>query len=221
MSRTAPRKKFTRTELKTREHWRQQLADRSDEADRLCRYAAGKFSAFTNAVLRRFTDLDLEDIIQGALLRAYQFPPSNHRLQYSTWIVNAYRCHLHHLNERRGVNFQKLRTVSATTRDGEQTFAFHGAEDPELQRLGMAEAVRTALQQLGQQVDQPDWISLRLQRVIELRYGLNGQRPHTLKQCGDQLGLSKESIRQIEARAFAVLESTVLRCYAPTAEAAS
>lgn len=221
MSRTAPRKQFTRAQLQARTYWRSQLATRADEADRLCRYAAGKFDIFTRQVLRRFPDLDLEDIIQGTLLRAYQMPPSHRRIQYSTWIVNAYRYHLHFLSDRQGANARNLRTVSATTHDGEQAFAFRGRDDDELQRAGMAEAVSTALQQLGQQVDQPDWIRLRLQRVIELRYGLNGQRPHTLKQCGDRLGLSKESIRQIEARAFAFLESTVLRSYAPTAEAAS
>ena len=44
------------------------------------------------------------------------------------------------------------------------------------------------------------------QRVIlSLRYGLNGQVPHTLAEISRQLGLSRERIRQIEQRAIAKL----------------
>ena len=221
MSRTALRKQFTRDQQQARAYWRQQLAERADEADCLCRYAAGKFDSFTRLILRRFPDLDLEDIIQGALLRAYQMPPSNRRIQYSTWICNAYRYHLHYLSDRRGVNVRHLRMVSATTSDGAQAFAFHGRDDAELQRAGMVEAVSAALQQLAAQPGVPRRLSRRQRLVVELRYGLNGQRPHTLQQCGALLGLTKESIRKIEARAFQFLEATMLQSYAPNAEASA
>ncbi|MFQ5452189.1 MAG: RNA polymerase sigma factor RpoD/SigA [Candidatus Paceibacterota bacterium] len=39
-------------------------------------------------------------------------------------------------------------------------------------------------------------------RVLELRYGLNGGREHTLKEIGERFGLTRERIRQIEKEAL-------------------
>jgi RNA polymerase primary sigma factor len=47
-----------------------------------------------------------------------------------------------------------------------------------------------------------DSLSGRERRVIELRYGLDGARDRTLSEIGDALGVTRERIRQIEAKAL-------------------
>jgi RNA polymerase primary sigma factor len=42
----------------------------------------------------------------------------------------------------------------------------------------------------------------REQRILRLRFGMDGSRPHTLSEIGQQLNLTRERIRQIEAGAL-------------------
>jgi RNA polymerase primary sigma factor len=50
-----------------------------------------------------------------------------------------------------------------------------------------------------------DELNPRERTVIELRFGLHGAQPQTLEQVGSGLGLTRERIRQIEAKALAKL----------------
>jgi RNA polymerase primary sigma factor len=45
----------------------------------------------------------------------------------------------------------------------------------------------------------------RERRVLELRYGLNGEEPHTLDEIGHALGVTRERIRQIEKHSLSKL----------------
>ncbi|WP_407426642.1 RNA polymerase sigma factor RpoD/SigA [Treponema sp.] len=47
----------------------------------------------------------------------------------------------------------------------------------------------------------------KAERVIRMRYGLNGYKPMSLKEIGDECGLTKERIRQIEMTAVQTLRS--------------
>ena len=46
----------------------------------------------------------------------------------------------------------------------------------------------------------------RERRVLQLRYGLNGGREHSLTEAGKKIGLSHEAVRQVEFRALRKLE---------------
>ena len=47
----------------------------------------------------------------------------------------------------------------------------------------------------------------RERKVIELRYGLRGEQPRTLEEVGQKFGVTRERIRQIEAKTLAKLKS--------------
>jgi RNA polymerase primary sigma factor len=88
-------------------------------------------------------------------------------------------------------------------------FASDEPEPSEEVEIGMRqEAVRSALQNLSDQE----------RRVIQLRYGINGDEPTPLREAGRQLGLSPERVRRIEHKALERLATT--REVAGLAEAA-
>ena len=72
-------------------------------------------------------------------------------------------------------------------------------EPSEEAEIGLREeAVRKALENLSEQE----------RRVIQLRYGINGDEPTPLREAGRQLGLSPERVRRIEHKALERLATT-------------
>ena len=55
----------------------------------------------------------------------------------------------------------------------------------------------------------------RMRHVLELRFGLTGEKPRTLEQVGAELGVTRERVRQLESRALRDLQAAApgLRLY--------
>jgi RNA polymerase primary sigma factor len=52
-----------------------------------------------------------------------------------------------------------------------------------------------------------DALNERMRRVVELRFGLGGERTRTLEEVGVELGVTRERVRQLESRALRELQS--------------
>ena len=48
-------------------------------------------------------------------------------------------------------------------------------------------------------------LSDREQKIIKMRFGIGGERPHTLEEVGAEFSVTRERIRQIEAKALSKL----------------
>ncbi len=64
-------------------------------------------------------------------------------------------------------------------------------------------AAAARLSDLAQILETLPW---RERRVLELRYGLSGDRPMTLESIGNEVGVTRERVRQIETRTLARLK---------------
>ena len=53
------------------------------------------------------------------------------------------------------------------------------------------------------------WLSEREQLILRWRFGLSGEREHTLDEVGGKLGIARERVRQLEARALSKLRNTL------------
>jgi RNA polymerase primary sigma factor len=62
-----------------------------------------------------------------------------------------------------------------------------------------------ALQELIKQV--LDKLSMREQKIIELRFGLDGEGPYTLEETGKIIGITRERVRQIQNNALKKLKN--------------
>lgn len=56
-----------------------------------------------------------------------------------------------------------------------------------------------------------DKLSPNEKKVIIMRFGLEEKIPHTLEEAGETMNLSRERVRQIEARAFSKIKQAVLK----------
>jgi RNA polymerase primary sigma factor len=116
-----------------------------------------------------------------------------------------------HLRPRKiGLIKKALRIYNAMPQgehDGEDSSLNDLVADGRTPAPDMVLGKREELQQVLQLVDGLD---PREQTVLRLRFGLDGQEPHTLKEIGRRLGLTRERVRQIEQEALSKLSEGLL-----------
>ena len=135
------------------------------------------------------------------------------RAERHLWTQLAREPSLEEIAEEAGLPLQQALEVKAAARAstsldqpiGEQEDAVFGdlvagdepLPDEETERRLQKEALESALSSLAE----------RDRQVLELRYGLRGEEPHTLEHIGRRLGLTRERVRQIEVESLARLSS--------------
>ncbi len=70
-------------------------------------------------------------------------------------------------------------------------------EDERLRGLGSDMAARQRDSHISELISQ---LPYRERLILELRYGLSGEQPHTLEEVGRRFGVTRERVRQIETR---------------------
>jgi RNA polymerase primary sigma factor len=83
--------------------------------------------------------------------------------------------------------------------DDQDTLLGDFVEDPNAQSLEESGARAVLREQVAEVLES---LSPRERRVLDLRYGLDNGRQHTLDEIGLELGVTRERIRQIEAKAL-------------------
>ena len=108
-----------------------------------------------------------------------------------------------HLPESRVQEIMKIAQdpVSLETPIGEEEDSHLGDFIPDDSAPAPAEAAFSALQR-EQLMEVLDTLTEREKMVLCLRYGLNGNRSYTLEEVGEQFNVTRERIRQIEAKAL-------------------
>jgi len=82
-----------------------------------------------------------------------------------------------------------------------------------LSKHGTAEVEESVIQEVLEKeiYDLLDKLPEKERRVVELRFGLKGNEPKTLREIGDILGVSRERVRQLETRALRKLRSLAMK----------
>ena len=100
---------------------------------------------------------------------------------------------------------QDIASLDATVgRDGDDEDSVLGDFIEDEGRVSPEDAA--AAQMLKEQIAEIlSSLSEREQKVVKLRFGIGGGRPHTLEEVGAELSVTRERIRQIEAKALSKL----------------
>ncbi len=115
------------------------------------------------------------------------------------------------LAEETGLTPERLRDAQRVTPDPVSLFEHVGDDDLELADFLEDPNAQASFDAAVSAVEREELravlatLSEREQRVLELRFGLVGDRPRTLEEVGQEFRLTRERIRQIEVKALAKL----------------
>jgi RNA polymerase primary sigma factor len=135
------------------------------------------------------------------------------RAERYLWTQLAREPNLAEIAEEAGLPLQQALEVKAAARAstsldqpiGEQEDAVFGdlvpGDEPLPDELTERHLQKEALDRALESLPERD------RRVLELRYGLGGEEPHTLEHIGKRLGLTRERVRQIEVESLSRLAS--------------
>lgn len=92
-----------------------------------------------------------------------------------------------------------LAGTQSVVRDSEDDNTMTAIEDPSSRPVDESMHRQEMARQLSVVLDK---LNARERRLLQLRYGLDGQPTHTLSQIGSEFGIGRERVRQIEKRAL-------------------
>ncbi|MGH3019453.1 MAG: sigma-70 family RNA polymerase sigma factor, partial [Gaiellaceae bacterium] len=136
-----------------------------------------------------------------------------HRAERHLWTQLAREPSLDEIADEAGLPLQQAIEVRAAARAstsldqpiGEQEDAVFGdlvaGEEPLPDEVTEKRLQKEALDRALESLPERD------RRVLELRYGLDGEEPHTLEHIGRRLGITRERVRQIEIESLSRLAS--------------
>ncbi|HXV35005.1 MAG TPA: sigma-70 family RNA polymerase sigma factor, partial [Gaiellaceae bacterium] len=134
-----------------------------------------------------------------------------HRAERHLWTQLAREPSLEEIADEAGLPLQQAIEVRAAARAstsldqpiGEQEDAVFGdlvaGDDPLPDEVTEKRLQKEALDRALESLPERD------RRVLELRYGLRGEEPHTLEHIGRRLGITRERVRQIEIESLSRL----------------
>jgi RNA polymerase primary sigma factor len=118
------------------------------------------------------------------------------------------------IGEEMGLSAQRVREIFKIGQDPLSLEKPVGEEgDSQLGEFIADEGAVTPLEAVGDVMQQEQLgrllglLTRRERTIIELRFGLRGQRPRTLEEVGESFGLTRERIRQIEVKTLSKLKS--------------
>jgi RNA polymerase primary sigma factor len=94
-------------------------------------------------------------------------------------------------------------SIDTPVGDGESLYG-DLIEDTKLEQPDVTTAVRLRSKELAEALAH---LNPRMRHVLALRFGLDGEKPQTLEEVGAGLGITRERVRQLEARALRELRN--------------